>query len=132
MPTAVVVDYIDTHRGHIVEGRQLGVEPICAVLRKAGVQIAPSTYYAAKNRVPSARELRDTELSEEITSVHTANLGVYGVRKVFNELKREGTTVARCTVERLCAPAGCAGSRGRRPARPPSARVRRPRGRPTR
>jgi putative transposase len=52
VPVAVVVDYIDTYRGHIVEGRRLGVEPICAVLREAGVQIAPSTYYAAKNRVP--------------------------------------------------------------------------------
>ena len=94
MPTAVVVDYIDTHRGRVVEGRQLGVEPICAVLRQAGVQIAPSTYYATKNRVPSARELRDAELSEEITRVHTANLGVYGARKVWNELKREDIAVA--------------------------------------
>ena len=105
----MVVDYIDTHRGHIVEGRRLGVEPICAVLRQAGVQIAPSTYYATKNRVPSARELRDAELSEEITRVHTANLGVYGARKVWNELKREGTAVARCTVERLMRACGLRG-----------------------
>jgi putative transposase len=61
------------------------------------VQIAPSTYYATKNHTPSARELRDEELSEEITRVHTENLGVYGARKVWHELKREGTTVARCT-----------------------------------
>ena len=61
----VVVDYIDTHRDHIVEGRPLGVEPICAVLREARVQIAPSTYYAPKNHTPSARELRDEELSED-------------------------------------------------------------------
>ena len=105
----MVVDYIDTHRDHIVEGRQLGVEPICAVLREADVQIAPSTYYAAKNHTPSARELREGELTQEITRVHTANLGAYGARKVWNELKREGTTVARCTVERLMRTAGLRG-----------------------
>jgi putative transposase len=101
VPVAVVVDYIDTHRDRIVEGRELGVEPICAVLREAGVQIAPSTYYATKNRTPSARERRDAKLTKEIIRVHTDNLGVYGARKVWNELKREGTSVARCTVERL-------------------------------
>jgi transposase InsO family protein len=101
VPVAVVVDYIDTHRDRIVEGRELGVEPICAVLREAGVQIAPSTYYATKNRTPSARERRDAKLTKEIIRVHTDNLGVYGARKGWNELKREGTSVARCTVERL-------------------------------
>ena len=109
MPVAVVVDYIDTHRDRLVEGRELGVEPICAVLREAGVQIAPSTYYATKNRIPSAREQRDAELTKEITRVHTDNLGVYGARKVRNELKREGTGVARCTVERLMRAAGLRG-----------------------
>ena len=73
------------------------------------MQIAPSTYYAAKNHTPSARELRDGELATEITRVHTENLGVYGARKVFNELQREGTTVARCTVERLMRTAGLRG-----------------------
>ena len=73
------------------------------------MQIAPSTYYAAKNRVPSARELRDAELAKEISRVHTENLGVYGARKVWNELKREGTTVARCTVERLMRACGLRG-----------------------
>ena len=67
MPVAVVVDYIDAHRDRVVEGRKLGVEPICAVLREAGVQIAPSTYYATKNHTPSAREQRDAELTKEIT-----------------------------------------------------------------
>jgi putative transposase len=81
VPVAVVVDYIDTHRDRIVEGRELGVEPICAVLREAGVQIAPSTYYATKNRTPSARERRDTKLTKEIIRVHTDNLGVYGAAK---------------------------------------------------
>ena len=52
MPVTVVVAYIDDHRHRVVEGRALGVEPICAVLREAGVQIAPSTYYATKNHTP--------------------------------------------------------------------------------
>ena len=53
MPVEVAVDYIDSHRHRIVEGRELGVEPICAVLREEGVQIAPSTYYATKHHTPS-------------------------------------------------------------------------------
>lgn len=97
----MVVKYIDAHRDRVVEGRRLGVEPICAVLKDAGVQIAPSTYYAAKDRAPSARAVRDAELSEEIKAVHAENLGVYGVRKVHAELRRKGHRVARCTVERL-------------------------------
>jgi putative transposase len=109
VPVAVVVDYIDAHRGRSVEGRKLGVEPICAVLRSAGVQIAPSSYYAARNHTPSARELRDAELTKEIERVHTDNLGVYGARKVWNQLKREGITAARCTVERLMRHAGLRG-----------------------
>ena len=100
-----------------------------AVLREAGVQIAPSTYYATKSHTPSARQQRDVELTKEIERVHVDNMGVYGARKVWHELKREGITVARCTVERLMRTAGLRGSRGRRP---PSARGRRPRGRPTR
>jgi len=109
VPVAEVIDYIDAHRDRVVEGRQLGVEPICAVLREAGVQIAPSTYYATKNHFPSAREQRDAELTKEITRVHTENLGVYGARKVWHQLKREGTVVARCTVERLMRAAGLRG-----------------------
>lgn len=105
----MVVDYIDAHRHRIVEGRKLGVEPICHVLRDAGVQIAPSTYYATKHHTPSARERRDADLLQEIRRVHTENLGVYGARKVCNQLKREGITVARCTVERLMANAGLRG-----------------------
>jgi transposase InsO family protein len=95
VPTAVVVDYIDQHRD------RFGVEPICTVLKDAGVQIAPSTYYAAKARPPSARAVRDAELVVDITTAHKANLGVYGVRKIHAELNREGIPVARCTVERL-------------------------------
>src|SRR5262249_4736573 len=73
-----------------------GVEPICRVL-----QVAPSTYYEARKRAPSARTLRDDELKIEIRRVHMANFGVYGARKVWRQLNREGHAVAKCTVERL-------------------------------
>ena len=109
MPVTVVVAYIDDHRHRVVEGRALGVEPICAVLREAGVQIAPSTYYATKHHTPSTRAQRDAELLKEIHRVHTENLGVYGARKVWHQLKRTGTVVARCTVERLMRAAGLRG-----------------------
>jgi hypothetical protein len=71
----------------VVDGREVGVEPICAVLKNAGVQIAPSSYYAAKTRPPSARAIRDAELVEDIKTAHKANLGVYGARKIHAELK---------------------------------------------
>jgi transposase InsO family protein len=107
----VVVGYIDAHRDLLVEGKKLGVEPICEVLREAGVQIAASTYYAAKTRPLSARAVRDAELVEDIKIAHKANLGVYGARKIHAELNREGITVARCTVERLMRAQGLRGIR---------------------
>ena len=103
MSTAVLVDYIDRHR------EKFGVEPICKVRGKAGMQIAPSTYYAAKTRPPSARSVRDAELVVDIKVAHRANLGVYGARKVHAELNREGVKVARCTVERLMRAEGLRG-----------------------
>lgn len=63
--------------------------------------MAPSTYYARASRPPSARSLRGEALKPEITRVYHANYSVYGPRKVWRQLKREGTAVARCTVERL-------------------------------
>ena len=105
----MIVDYIDAHRDRIVEGKKLGVEPICQALREAGVQIAPSSYYATKTREPSARSVRDAELVEDIKVAHKANLGVYGARKIHAELNREGIPVARCTVERLMRAEGLRG-----------------------
>ena len=93
----------------MVDGREVGVEPICAVLNKAGVQVAPSGYYAARSRPPSARAVRDAELVEDIKVAHKANLGVYGARKIHAELGREGVKVARCTVERLMRAEGLRG-----------------------
>jgi len=93
--TAVLVDYIDQHRD------RFGVEPICTVLRQAGMPIAPSSYYAAKTRPPSARAVSDAHRRVVIRKVHEDNYGVYGVRKMHAELHRRGHGIARCTVHRL-------------------------------
>jgi putative transposase len=90
--------FIDEHR------EEYGVEPICALL-----PIAPSTYYAVKNRPPSARSRRDGELAEQVRRVWRQSRRRYGARKVWRQLRREGTSVARCTVERLMREEGLAG-----------------------
>jgi putative transposase len=77
-----------------------GVEPICRVLSEHGCKIATSTYYAAKKRPVSARMRRDAELDAHIRRIHAENYDVYGARKVWRQLQREGHQVARCTVER--------------------------------
>jgi putative transposase len=92
--------YIDANRD------RFGVEPICQVL-----PIAPSTYYAASRRPASARAVRDTKLKGEIARVHAEQFGVYGARKVWRQLHREGIVVARCTVERLMGELGLQGVR---------------------
>jgi len=89
------VKFIDAHKG------RFGVAPICRVLTEHGIKIAPSTYYDAKGRPASKRALRDEDLKVEIARVHGENYGVYGPRKVWLQLNREGIEVARCTVERL-------------------------------
>jgi putative transposase len=91
-----------------------GVQSICAGLVELGVQIAPSTYYEHVDRQPCRREVRDEALKSEIERIHAANYGVYGARKVWLALNREGIEVARCTVERLMAELGLSGAvRGR-------------------
>jgi putative transposase len=78
------------------------------------VQIAPSTYYEVKSRQPSARALRDEELIPLIMAVYHDNYQVYGARKIWAQLHRQGHDVARCTVERLMRRIGLRGvSRGR-------------------
>ncbi|MFE9941940.1 IS3 family transposase [Streptomyces hirsutus] len=94
-----------------------GVEPICRTLTEHDCKIAPSTYYAHKKRLetPSARSLRDAELKERIHEVYTSNYRVYGARKIWRELNRQGHAVARCTVERLMRETGITGAvRGRK------------------
>jgi transposase InsO family protein len=90
-----MIAFIDEHR------EVYGVEPICRVL-----PIAPSTYRerVAQRQDParlSVRARRDGELKPEIMRVFAENFGVYGVRKVWRQMKREGFDIARCTVERL-------------------------------
>ena len=103
MPTGVLVEYIDEYRD------RFGVEPICTVLSGAGTQIAPSTYYAAKKRVPSARSVSDAATLAKIVTIHAENYGVYGIRKVHAELHRQGHKVARCTTHRLMKSVGLHG-----------------------
>jgi putative transposase len=84
------VSFINEHRN------RFGVEPICETL-----QVAPSTYYAAVSRPPSARRLRDEELKGEITRVHRNNFDVYCVEKVWKQLRREDIEAGRDRVARL-------------------------------
>ena len=98
-----MIAFIDDHR------EVHGVEPICKVL-----PIAPSTYHAhvAKRVDPerlSARAKQDMALKPEIARVFTENFEVYGARKVWRQLNREGVAVARCTVERLMQDMGLQG-----------------------
>ena len=98
-----MISFIDEHRP------VLGVEPICKVL-----PIAPSTYYdtvAKRTDVDrlSVRARRDVSLKIEIRRVFDANYRVYGVRKVWRQLRREGFDVARCTVARLMKTMGLQG-----------------------
>jgi putative transposase len=106
------VAFIDAHR------ERFGVEPICRVLTAHGCQIAPSSYYAHRGRPPSARAARDATLLAEIQRVHgdrNIGRGLYGARKVWHQLRREGIAAARCTVERLMRQAGLRGARRGRP-----------------
>jgi putative transposase len=106
-----MVDFIDEHRG------AQGVESICSEL-----PIAPSTYYAHKASQAdptkrSPRRRRDDSLRAEIRRVWEENFQVYGVRKVWRQLKREGHRVARCTIERLMRRMGLQGVMRGKPRR---------------
>ena len=104
-----MISFIDAYRD------DHGVEPICKVL-----PIAPSTYHehARRRRKPETappRVKRDAMLMEEIKRVFKENFQVYGVRKVWRQLNREGQGVARCTVSRLMRRMGLRGAvRGRK------------------
>ena len=91
--------YIEAHRS------LFGVEPICQALA-----IAPSTYYAARSRAASARAIRHDQLRPHISRVHADNLGVYGARKVWHSLRREGTAIGRDQVARLMRGLGLTGA----------------------
>ena len=69
--------FIDANRDDVVAGRPLGVEPICRTL-----QIAPSSYYAARSRPPSTRAVRDARVRPALRTLWEDNYRVYGVRKL--------------------------------------------------
>jgi len=79
------------------------------VLTEFGLKIAPSTYYAALTRPVSRRAVRDEELMELIDRIYRENYSVYGARKVWWQLGRDGVDVGRCRVERLMRRMGLAG-----------------------
>ena len=105
----MLLNFIDEHR------KVHGVGPVCKIL-----QIASSTYYEhkANQNDPSRRSLkarRDDFLKDEIKRVWNENFMVYGARKIWRQLNREGIPVARCTVERLMRNLGLRGAiRGKR------------------
>ena len=106
-----MIAFIDAHRD------AYGVEPICRVL-----PIAPSTYHAhaARRTDPNkqpARARREAALEVEIRRVFEENFRVYGVRKVWRQLGRDGIAVARCTVARLMRAMGLQGAVRGRPVR---------------
>jgi putative transposase len=106
-----MIAFLDDHR------EAYGVEPICRVL-----PIAPSTYHdhTAKRRDParlSARAQRDAGLEIEVRRVFAENFHVYGMRKVWRQLRREGFDVARCTVARLMREMGLEGAIRGKPIR---------------
>jgi len=105
------VRFISEHKDRAEGGLRWGVESVCAVLREQGCPIAPSTYYDAIGRPPSPRARRDELLKPAIARVHAENYDVYGARKVWLQLNREGTEVARCTVARLMRELGLRGTR---------------------
>ena len=93
-----MIPYIDEYRP------SFGVEPICRTL-----QVAPSSYYAAKTRPPSARAVRDEALTDALVRIHRANFGVYGVRKAWRTLQRLGIPAGRDQVARLMRAVGLQG-----------------------
>src|SRR5499425_888479 len=99
-----MVAFIDQHRA------EYGVEPICEQLL-----IASATYYEQKARGAQPereppRLRRDAEISGEIRRVYDENFQVYGARKIWRQLCREGVAVARCSVERLMRSLGLQGA----------------------
>lgn len=100
-----MITFIDEHKD------AYGVEPICAEL-----PIAPSTYYAARSRPPSARVVADEELKAKILQAYRENYRVYGAEKIWIALRRQGSQVGRDHIARLMKDLGIEGAtRGRKP-----------------
>ena len=100
----MMVNYIDAHRS------EFGVEPICTTL-----QVAPSTYYAARSRLPSARQIGDGLMMPILLALWVANFKVYGAHKLWKAARRAGHDIGRDQVARLMKTIGIEGvRRGRR------------------
>jgi putative transposase len=99
----VIVTFIDVNRD------ELAVEPICTAL-----QVAPSTYYAAKRRRPSARAKRDAVMCEVLMVLWVANRKLYGAHKLWKAARRAGHDIGRDQVARLMRELGIAGVSRRR------------------
>lgn len=112
MPFKVIIDFIDQHKD------ELGVEPIIRALQGTRAQISVSPYYAAKQRPPSARRVRDEQLLPKLRAVYEENYSCYGVRKMWHAMNNQHGdqfgTIARCTVERLMKITGIDGVRRKR------------------
>jgi hypothetical protein len=101
----MVMGFIEAHH------KDLGIEPICRELA-----VAPSSWHEHAARLAdaskrSARAQRDDTLRAQIERAHAASFGLYGRLKIWHQLRREGTKVAKCTVERLMRAMGLAGIR---------------------
>ena len=99
----MIVAYIDGHKD------RFGVAPICRVLTEHGMKIAPSTYYASVKERVSTADLVDAYLADAVVSLFRANRRVYGVRKLWHEMRRAGHDVGRDQVGRLMRIAGIEG-----------------------
>jgi putative transposase len=92
----MIVAFIDEHRERRTEGVRWGVEPICTAL-----QVAPSTYYAARRRAPSARAVSDAVWMPILMALWVANRKVYGARKLYKAARRAGHDIGRDQTARL-------------------------------
>ena len=107
--------FIAEHKDRTDGGLRWGVESICAVLTQHGCSIAPSTYYDARGRRPSVQEVSDERWKPIILTTWQKQRRVLGARKLWLRLRRDGHSIARCTVERLMRELGIAGVvRGKR------------------
>jgi len=99
-----VIAFIEENKSDVVDGRRLGVEPICEVL-----QVALSSYYAARDRPLSLRSRRDAELTPRLTEIWKDNYPVYGSRKLWKTARRAGIDIGRDQTARLMRQAGIQG-----------------------
>jgi putative transposase len=107
------VAFIAANKDDVVDGRRLGVEPICEVS-----QVASSTYYAARDRAPSARAQRNAELILRLVELWKTNYEVYGSRKLWKAARRAGIDIGRDQTRRLMRQAGIQGALRSKRVRP--------------